>query len=518
MKLLNAEEMKNIDNRAMQEHMIPGIILMENAGIRTVELIEDMLENLSNSKVIILVGKGNNGGDGLVIARHLINAGANVDTFLFCSPTKLNNDPLINYNILAGMTDSIYQLYSDEDLDRLMLSFISADLIVDAIYGIGFKGSLGEFEAQVVKMANWSKAPIVSVDIPSGVEADTGRVHGEAIKASHTVTFALPKIGLIMEPGKNYTGNLTVADISIPLSLLNEEALQTNLITQEMVNRFIKPRLAESHKGTYGHALLIGGSRGMTGAIVMSSCAALRSGAGLVTTALPDSLVAIIQSSVMEVMAAPLAETKEGAISIEALPAIENLLGAASVCAIGPGLSRYQEAHVLLRFVLERAGIPIIIDADGLNALEGDISILKDRQIPIIITPHPGEMARLTGKTIEEIQSNRINIARYYASEWGITVVLKGNRTIVASPSGEIYVNITGNPGMATAGSGDVLTGIISGLMAQGLKAIDAAISGVFIHGKAGDKAVETMGENALVAGDIINFLPDIFSELEKIY
>ncbi|MDD3363982.1 MAG: NAD(P)H-hydrate dehydratase, partial [Syntrophomonas sp.] len=515
MKLLSAEQMKEIDRRATEEYLMPGLILMENAGLRVLETIEGLIGELRNAKIIILAGKGNNGGDGLVLGRHLINAGARVDTFLLGEPENMSSDAYVNYNILEKMTDSLFPLRVDEDLDRLMIALLSADLIVDAIYGIGFRGSLDDFETRVAQMVNWSQASVVAVDIPSGVEANTGKIHGVAIKANQTVTFALPKLGLVLDPGRDYVGTLTVADISIPQALLEDDKFKMNLIGEDMIKRFFKPRMPESHKGTYGHALVIGGSTGMTGAVIMTSYGALRTGAGLVTAALPESLVPILEASVMEVMSRPLPESSEATISLEALPVLENLLGTVSVCAIGPGMSRYGEANTILRSVLEKSGVPILIDADGLNALEGDTAILKDRQVPIVITPHPGEMAVLTGLAVEEIQQNRLEIARNYAADWGITVVLKGNMTVIASPSGEVFINMNGNPGMATAGSGDVLSGIILGLMAQGLRPQSAAVAGVYIHGSAGDRAAEISGQRGLVAGDLLNHLPYILRELE---
>jgi NAD(P)H-hydrate epimerase len=515
MKLLTAEQMKEIDRRSTEEYLIPGLILMENAGLRVLETIAGLIGELRNAKIIILAGKGNNGGDGLVLGRHLINAGAQVETFLLGEPRNMSSDAYINYSILEKMTDSLFPLSVDEDVDRLKIALLSADLIVDAIYGIGFRGSLNDFETRVAQMINWSQARVVAVDIPSGVEANTGMINGVAIRANHTVTLALPKIGLVLDPGREWVGNLTVADISIPQALLVDDKLKLNLIDEAMVKKFMELRIPESHKGTYGHALVIGGSRGMTGAVIMTAYGALRTGAGLVTAAVPESLVPILEASVMEVMSRPLPETSEASISLEALGALENLLGTVSVCAIGPGMSRYREANAIIRLVLDKSIVPILIDADGLNALEGDTQVLKDRQVPIVITPHPREMARLTGLSVEEIQKNRLEIARHYASDWGITVVLKGNKTVVASPSGEVFINMNGNPGMATAGSGDVLSGIILGLMAQGLSPQSAAMAGVYIHGCTGDLAAEISGQRGLVAGDLLDNLPYILRELE---
>jgi hydroxyethylthiazole kinase-like uncharacterized protein yjeF len=516
MRLLKAEEMRRIDQKASSDYEIPSLILMENAGLRTVEIIDEMLGEPLHKTVVVIAGKGNNGGDGLVVARHLINAGVTVDVFMLGEAGEMTPDAATNYRILAKMTNRIYPLYAEQHLDRLMLSLLVCDIIVDAMYGIGFKGRLGDFEARIVKMINWCKSPVVAVDIPSGVEADTGKVHGEAVKARQTVTFALPKIGLVVEPGKDYAGTLTVADISIPRTLLNSPDLKTHLITDNLIKPYIYPRSRETHKGTYGHALVIGGSLGMTGAVRMSSFAALRIGAGLVTAAVPLSALPTVAADHMEVMTAPLAETEQSAIALEAMPAISNLLATASVCLIGPGMSRYPEANAVLRFVLEKAISPIVIDADGLNALQGDVDFLKNRQVPMVLTPHPGEMARLTGMSIEQIEGNRMEVARTFAVEYGVCLVLKGNKTVVATPEGEVFINITGNPGMATAGSGDVLSGMIAGLVAQGLKTRDAAITAVYIHGLAGDHAAGQKGQRGIVAGDILESIPYILKQLEN--
>ncbi|NLB89463.1 MAG: NAD(P)H-hydrate dehydratase [Syntrophomonadaceae bacterium] len=515
MKVVKASQMKAIDENAIKEYGIPGLVLMENAGIRTVEVIAEILGDVQGKNIVVIVGKGNNGGDGLVIARHLLNAGALVNVFMMGREEELSPDNLTNFNIIKKMTSNYHTLYGETDLDKLMLSLLSADLIVDSIYGVGFKGMLNDFDSKIVKMVNWCKAPVVAVDIPSGLDADTGKVHGEVVAALHTVTYGLPKIGLLLEPGKSYVGTLSVADISIPEPLLNDDNLKVNLITRKAISPLIKPRLAESHKGTYGHVLVVGGSIGLTGAIVMAANAALRTGAGLVTAAVPESLLPIVQSNLVEVMTLPLAETSQATIALEAKPALENFLGKVSVCAVGPGMGRYPEALAIIDSIIESSGVPIVIDADGLNALEKNMSILKDRQVPIVITPHPGEMARLTGKTIAEIQADRLNIATEFAQEWGITVVLKGNNTIIATASGEAYININGNPGMATGGSGDVLCGMIAGLIAQGLNPVEAAYTGVFLHGAAGDRVAEEKGQRGLIAGDLINAIPDILCDFE---
>lgn len=516
MKLVNSREMNEIDQQAIHEYGIPGLILMENAGIRTVEVIEEILQATSGKNVVVLVGRGNNGGDGLVIARHLMNAGATVFVFALAKPDLLPPDSRTNYEIFKNMGGQFCELHSEGDLDSLMICLFNSDLIVDALYGNGFKGSLNEYEARLVGMVNWCRKPVVAVDIPSGVDADSGMVHGTAIKASHTVCFALPKIGLVLEPGKDYVGTLSIADISIPRRLLEDNRLKTNLITADMVGPLIRMRPSESHKGTFGHALIVGGSTGLTGAVVMASYAALRCGAGLVTAALPETLLPIVDGVMTEVMTTPLPQSREALIGLEAMAFLDNLMGTVSVGAIGPGMSVHAEAAAVMQHILRRSGIPLVIDADGLNALVGNTEIFKDRQVPIVITPHPGEMARLTGRSITEIQSDRLGIARQFAMEWGVTLVLKGNKTVVADPLGNLFVNIIGNPGMATAGSGDVLCGIITGLIAQGLKATEAAVAGVYLHARCGDRVAEYKGQRGLVAGDLIATLPDILVGFEQ--
>ncbi|MGI6412850.1 MAG: NAD(P)H-hydrate dehydratase [Syntrophomonadaceae bacterium] len=515
MKILKAAEMKEIDQKASSEYGIPSLLLMENAGARVVEFIKQSIFDPVNRRIIIVAGKGNNGGDGLVVARHLLNLGAEPYVFLLAEEQELPPDARLNFKIFRKMSGKIYPLLAEEDLVELDRSLAKADLIIDAIYGIGFRGPLKSFEARIVSIVNASQKPVVAVDIPTGVEGDSGKVYGEAIRASYTVSFALPKLGLILA-GKEYTGEIKIVDISIPRSLLADPKLEHSLITGEMVKGLLPERPAQSHKGTFGHALVVGGSMGLSGAVMMTAQAALRCGAGLVTAAVPESLAPVVESRLLEVMTVPLAQTNQSAISLEALPAIGNLLGTSSVCAIGPGLSTYSEANAIVRFVLERSGIPVVVDADGLNALQGDVGILKNRQVPIVLTPHPGEMARLTGKSIDQIQANRIEIARNYAQDWQINLVLKGSNTVVATPAGEVYINNTGNPGMATAGSGDVLCGIITGLIAQGLKARDAALAGVYIHGLSGDRASKIKGQRGMIASDIIRFLPAILKSLEK--
>jgi NAD(P)H-hydrate epimerase len=365
-----------------------------------------------------------------------------------------------------------------------------------------------EKTGRIVEVLNGSGKPIVAVDIPSGLEADTGKANGPCIRATHTVTFALPKLGLILEPGADYAGELHVADISIPTVLIEKEAPQRYLITADMVKEWLPPRPSAAHKGDFGRVMVVAGSRGMTGAACLVGEAALRAGAGLVTVAVPESLHDIMESKLTEVMTVPLPDTGKGSLSRDARQKILSLLENANVLAIGPGLSTVPEVVTMLRELLPSVRIPCVIDADGLNALAGEVDVLRKIQAPVVITPHPGEMARLMGVTIREIQEDRLSVAGKAATTWNEVSLLKGARTVVAAPNGAIYINPTGNPGMATGGSGDVLTGVVAALIAQGLGPAQAASAGAYIHGLAGDIGAGIKGMIGLTAGDILLNLP----------
>lgn len=507
--------MRAIDQLAMSEFGIPGIVLMENAGLQVVEAVRTALQGLNKGAVVVVCGTGNNGGDGMVVARHLLQAGLHVESFLVGEESGLTADALTNYTILRALGAVPRPVRREEDLEGLAHALVRSDLVVDALFGTGFHGQLPPLAAGVVRVLNASGRPVVSVDIPSGVDADSGRVAGEAVQATWTVTLGLPKRGLFAEPGRSHAGILTVADIGLPRRLTEDPELRDHVVTEDMVAPLFRPRPAATHKGDFGHVLVVGGSVGMTGAVIMASHAALCSGAGLVTAAVPASQQPLVEGRLVEVMTLPLAENGHGSVGLEALPALENMLGAVSVCAVGPGMGRFDEAHAVVRFILERAGVPVIVDADGLNAVAEDVEVLKNRQVPIVLTPHPGEMARLSGLSVAEIQADRLEVARRYAVEWGVTLVLKGHHTVVATPRGETFLNLTGNPGMATAGSGDVLCGIIAGGVAQGLRPAVAAMAGVYVHGRAGDLAREQRGERGLLAMDIADRVPEVLRQFE---
>ncbi len=514
MRIVTAGEMKALDMATIKDYRISGLVLMENAGRQVVEVIKGVLGDVRGKVVTIFIGKGNNGGDGLVAARHLLNIGTEVKVLSLFNADEIGGDAGMNLEIWRKMEQKIYYLHQGDAINIVKLVLMNTELIVDAIYGTGFRGKISEKTGRVIEVLNDSGKPIVAVDIPSGLEADTGRVNGPCIRADHTVTFGLPKLGLFLEPGADYAGQLTVADISIPSILVERTAPRRYLITSELVREWLPSRPSSAHKGSFGRVLIVAGSRGMTGAACLAGEGALRAGAGLVTVAVPETLHDIMESKLTEVMTVPLPDTGKGTLSKGARQRILSLLKGMDVLAIGPGLSQVQEVVTLIRELLPSVGVPCLLDADALNALSGAGDILSKAQAPVVITPHPGEMARLLGLTVKEIQDDRLGAARKASTTWNVVSLLKGARTVVASPDGAVYINPTGNPGMATGGSGDVLTGVIAGLLAQGLEPEPAAAAGAYIHGLAGDLAAREKGMTGMIAGDILAALPSAYKKL----
>jgi hydroxyethylthiazole kinase-like uncharacterized protein yjeF len=462
-KIASAAEMRRLDELATTDYDIPSIVLMENAGLRVVEAVKHILGNVSGKRILVFAGKGNNGGDGLVVTRHLFNAGAEVKTFLLAPPEEIKGDARINLAIAQKMQAKICPVLVERDLQRVDIALLYPDLIVDAIYGTGFKGAAQGVAGRVIEMINRVGKPVVAVDLPSGLEADTGNVHGPCIQATETITFCLPKLGLVLDPGARYTGRLTVADISIPAGLVDRQNIRRELLSASWCAARLTERDAAGHKGSYGHVVVAGGAVGMTGAVAMTGLAALRAGAGLVTVGVPRSLNAALEIKTQEVMTRPLPETDTSSLGLEALEPLLSLTQEATVLAIGPGMSRHPGGALLLQKLLPQLTVPVVIDADGLNLLAEKLEVLKEVTVPVVLTPHPGEMARLLGANTTKVQSNRLAVAGQAAREWGVCVVLKGSGTVIASPEGDLYLNPTGNPGMATAGAGDVLTGVIAG-------------------------------------------------------
>ncbi len=508
MKVVTAKEMRDIDSQTINEIGIPGIVLMENAGLAVVRAIEREFPLSSFCKVAVFAGKGNNGGDGLVIARHLTQKGYEVITYLLAEPEKFSGDALTNLKIAQNIGLKIDHILSYEQLNEKKFDIKQNDIIVDAIFGTGLSGPVRGVASDVIEFLNSTKIPIIAVDLPSGLDADTGKVEGACIKAEITVTMALPKRGLLLYPGAKFVGKLEIDDIGIPQSVINSNNISINLTRSDRVKDLLPDRPRDGHKGLFGRVLVIAGSVGLTGASAMASLSALRVGAGLVTLAIPESLNPIMEAKLTEVMTLPLPETLYQTLSLRSYDIIMQMIDNFDVVAIGPGLSRNRETIELARRLCEDIEIPKVIDADGLNALAEDKDSLRKLGEKAILTPHPGEMARLIGTTVSDVQSDRINTAINFAKEYGVILVLKGVPTVVADPSGEAYLNTTGNPGMASGGTGDVLTGVIAGFLAQRLNEKYSAILGAYVHGLAGDLASMEKGDRGLIASDLIDFLP----------
>lgn len=513
MLVLKPEEMRELDRLAIEKIGIPGMVLMENAGSRVVQVVESLLGSLKDKRATILVGKGNNGGDGLVVARHLLNRGVEVKTLLLAAPEEIRGDARTNLEILHNLGYRVHYAGQSGNLNTVKVALLYTDVIIDAIYGTGFQGSVPEYIGQVIQLVNGSGKPVVAVDIPSGVEGASGHVHGPAIRATVTVTFAYPKVGLVVEPGASYCGQLQVADISIPAQLAENIPARRQLLGAELVAGWLPRREAAGHKGTYGKVVVIAGSRNMSGAAVLAAAGALQGGAGLVEVILPQSLQERVAGAVPAALTRGVAETEAGTLALAALEEIAAVLPGASAVVLGPGLGQQEETSRLVLQLLERINCPLVIDADGLNYLAA-AAAKPSLPAAAILTPHPGEMARLTGLSTAEVQKDRLAAVELAWRHWQAIVVLKGARTLIAAGENSFYFNPTGNPGMATGGSGDVLAGLIGALLAQGLSPERAAAAGTWLHGRAGDLAREDMGELALTAEDVVHYLKRVSREI----
>lgn len=514
MKIVSGEKMAEIDTRAMREYGIPGIILMENAGLKVVQYIQAILPPRKAGRVVIFCGRGNNGGDGFVIARHLRRRGYEVYTWAAAGPADYSGDAAVNYNILVREGQNIFQI-NEDDPYPILEGLRENDLIVDALLGTGLKRRVSGPLEDLICGINKSAAAVLSVDIPSGISASTGEVMGVAVKARYTVTFALPKRGLLIFPGAEYAGEVVVADIGIPGELTASSEIGENLITASYVKSQLPPRKQQGHKGTYGRALILAGSPGMTGAAALAGEAALKGGAGLVYVGTAAEVRPILEARMSkEVIAVSFPGDGEGNLSPAGAGEILDFTSNCQALAFGPGLAPSGETLELLAKLAREISIPLVVDAGGLGALARDPGRLKGARAPLIFTPHPGEMSGLTGLEVAQIQRKRWELARKMAREWEAVIVLKGAYTVTALPAGEIYVNPTGNPVLSTAGTGDLLTGLIVSLVAQGLPPERAAICGVYLHGLAADLLAEKEGYRGAVAGDILRFIPAALNEV----
>jgi NAD(P)H-hydrate epimerase len=502
--LLHAKQMQELDRATIEDIGIPGPVLMEIAGRACAEVVEDLLPTHRAAKVAVLCGKGNNGGDGFVAARHLHNSGARVDVFLFAQPEKLSKDAELNMNILKKLDKDIRVVPDQDALNRIDLEYY--DVVLDALLGTGLESNVRGLLAAVVDKINTSEIPVVAVDIPTGLSADTGMPLGQAVIANHTVTFAFPKPGHVVYPGASLSGDLTVVDIGIPPQLAPQGPESSWLFVEEDAAVFLGRRADASHKGDFGHLLVVAGSPDKPGAAGLCCQAAIRSGAGLVSLAASKKVVRRIVSGPVEYMGHQIEDYKD----------LKKAAQDKQALAIGPGIGTDKDAAELVQKAVAELEIPMVIDADGLNNLVGKLDLIKNSPAERVLTPHPGEMARLLGITSAEVQADRLNMARNLATDLGCVVVLKGAGTIVADSRGTLFVMPCGNPGMASGGTGDVLTGMIGALLAQGFDGLEAANIGAYVHGCAGDLAMEVKGQRAMVASDLISFLPSVFHRFES--
>ena len=504
MKIVTAAEMREIDRATSQRFGVPSLTLMENAGAAVADFV--VAKYPSADRIGVICGKGNNGGDGFVVARKLKAGGKEVRVVLLAEPSELQGDAA---EMFGKLPVAPVIVRSTEELKQARAVFES-DVLLDAILGTGFRPPVSGLYAEAIRLLNASSAPVVAVDIPSGADADVmGEQTGAVARADAVVTFTAPRPAHIF--GRLTDGPTVIAPIGSPDEAI-VSSLQLNLITAREIAPLIGPRLLAANKGNFGHVLVIGGSVGKAGAAAMAGISALRVGAGLSTVATTGSVLATVAGFHPEVMTEPLDETTDGSIALSALRRTDKLAEGKTVLAIGPGISRNAETSEFVRSAVKRYMMPIVLDADGLNAFEGRAEELSGKLGPIVITPHPGEMARLVGSTVAAVQRDRVDVARTFAREHELIVVLKGHRTLVAQPDGTVWVNTTGNPGMATGGTGDILTGMMAGLIAQNPDHIvEAVIAAVHLHGLAGDVARESMGEHSLVATDLVKALPEAF-------
>lgn len=512
MKVVSGEIMQMMDRRAIEEYDVSGLTLMENAGRGCAEAIIAEFGSGRGKKAVVVAGKGNNGGDGYVIARLLRERGWQVATLVLAGRHEIVGDARVNLDLL---NDAAVVFCPEEGkLGRYVSVFREAAVIVDALLGTGLKSEVRGTYADAVEMINSAGKPVVAVDIPSGIDSVTGKVLGCAVKADLTVTFALAKLGHVLFPGEDHTGRLQVVDIGIPAEVA-ASAEVCEFLDVAAIKPLLRKRERSAHKGRFGHCLVVAGSTGKTGAAAMAANSAVRTGAGLVTLAVPASLNAILEVKTTEAMTLPLPDSGEGYLSRLAKEAIAEALAGKDAVALGPGISWRRETALLVRDLVEDTGLPLVIDADGLNALSDDPSVLlHNKSADLILTPHPGEMARLAGIATVDVEADRIGTARAFAARYGVYLVLKGARTVIAAPDGSIAINGSGNPGMASGGMGDVLTGVLVALLGQGYDPFTACKLGVFLHGYAADLVAAEKGETGMSASDVQERLPYAIKQL----
>lgn len=517
MKVVTADQMRRIDEECGKLGL-PTSVLMENAGKAVAEEVRRILSAAERQHILVLIGPGNNGGDGLVVARYLHDWGAKVSLYLF--GRRSSEDP--NLKLVRERQIPCIEITQEEDLNQLNGSLSSATAVIDALFGTGQSRSLSGVYALALRRVGWVKEKqpglhIVALDLPSGLNADTGAADSACLYADDTITLAFPKVGLFNPPGSERAGKITIVDIGIPSHLAEKVTIE--LTTADRVKSVLPKRPLGANKGTFGKALVVAGSVNYVGAAYLACSGPIRVGAGLVTLAIPSSLLPIVASKLTEVTYLPLPETISGVMSPQAAGVVQQAQANYDVLLLGCGLGQHPATVSFIKSVLlgEQASLPpVVLDADGLNALADTPDWWRQMTEDVILTPHPGEMARLTGMSVEGVQSDRVGIAKKKALEWQKTVVLKGAYTVIATPDGMVNINPAANPGLASAGTGDVLSGVITGLLAQGLSPADAAVCGVYLHGEAGEMVRQRLGDAGMLASDLLPVLPLAIRRLKE--
>lgn len=505
--------MQAADRTAIEQFKIPGLILMENAGRSVVDLMFTRIPGLTDKKITVLAGKGNNGGDGFVIARHLHQAGVTVHVLLAGKVADLKGDARTQADIAVALGIPVAEL-NERNLNAQNHSLRHSHILVDALFGTGLSKPATGLYAKLIQKINTAKKYVVAVDLPSGIDADSGQILGPCVKADLTAALALFKRSHLIHPAAECMGEVVKLDIGIPAQAVEAQNIPVTLVEGSDITALLPKRKPNTHKGNYGHTLVIGGSRGKAGAAGLTALAALRAGAGLVTLAIPASCNAALELHPLEAMTLPLPETPAGTIASDAADLCLKNLKNKSALAIGPGLTTHKGVQDFLETLLPEVTCPVVIDADGLNSLAKIPGLLAKMKAEVVLTPHPKEMARLINSTTKAVQARRIETAQEFAQAHGVTVLLKGAPTLVALADGRVRLNPTGNPGMATGGTGDVLTGMIAGFLAQGLSSSDAAIAGAYLHGLTGDRVADELSETSLIAGDLLRALPETLKQI----
>jgi len=512
MKAVAAETMQELDRLTIERFGVPGMDLMERAGHGCADIIDRRYGTGGQKSVAVFAGKGNNGGDGYVIARILHGLGWNVTLFLHALRDEIHGDALANLDRLPEGVTRVDAVGGDHAGIGARVN--ACDLIVDALLGTGLKNEVSGLYAASIAQINASGRPVVSVDIPSGVNATSGRILGIAVRADLTVTFAMAKLGHILYPGAEYVGELLVTDIGIPAELM-AAATAVEYLDADSAAILFRRRSRTCHKGDNGHSLIIAGSAGKSGAAAMAANSAMRSGAGLVTLCVPESIHAILEVKTTEAMTVPLADNGSGVLFLAAAERIMELLPGRDVIAIGPGMGMDEDTRCLVREIVAAVRVPLVMDADALNAVAGYPEAIRSApSVAVVMTPHPGEMARLANVSVADVESDRLGVAARFAADNGAYLILKGARTVIAAPDGRLAVNSSGNPGMASGGMGDVLTGVVTALLAQGYEPFAACCLAVYCHGAAGDLVARDKGEVGLIATDVQEMLPYVFKML----